>query len=202
MTIAVFLDRDGTLNEEVGYIKNVDDLHLISGAAKAVSKLNDANILTILTTNQSGPARGYYEESHVHALNKRLVELLKQESGAWLDAIYYSPYHPQGVVPEFTKDSDCRKPGTGMIRQATEKFPEIDLVNSYVLGDKATDVEFAVNAGCKGILLRTGYGEDVLKGQYQELNVKPYLICRDIVEAVERILADHAKLMAEQGGHV
>lgn len=190
MSIAVFLDRDGTLNEEVGYIREVRNLQLISGAARAVSRLNDANIYAILTTNQSGPARGYYEESHVHALHQRLEALLKEEGGAWLDAVYYCPHHPRGSVEVFTKTCDCRKPAPGMIQQALQAFPDIDLKNSYVLGDKATDVEFAVNAGCKGILLRTGYGEEVLKGTYQELTVKPYLICRDIVEAVDRILGE------------
>jgi D-glycero-D-manno-heptose 1,7-bisphosphate phosphatase len=193
MTIAVFLDRDGTLNEEIGYIADVNDMSLISGAARAISKLNDANIYAILTTNQSGPARGYYDEAHVHALNNRLIQLLKEESGAWLDALYYCPHLPDGTVEAYTQACNCRKPQMGMITQAVTKFPDIDLKNSYVLGDKATDVEFAVTAGCKGILVRTGYGEDVLRGAYQELNVKPYLVCRDIVEAVDRILGEQAK---------
>lgn len=192
MTIAVFLDRDGTLNEEVGYIDDLSKMQLISGAAQAVCRLNDANILAVLTTNQSGPARGYYQEDHVLALNNRLVQLLKEETGAWLDAVYYCPHHPEGVVPQYTQVCRCRKPAPGMIEQAVKDFPGIDLARSYVLGDKATDIEFAVNAGCKGILLRTGYGESVLRGQYQELNVKPYLVCRDIVEAVDRILGEVA----------
>ncbi len=193
MTIAVFLDRDGTLNEEVGYIRDVNDLHLISGAAEAICKLNDNNIYAILTTNQSGPARGYYDEAHVNKLNDRLVELLKEKTGAWLDAVYYCPHLPDGDVPEYSKDCDCRKPNTGMIQQALKDFPDINLEHSYVLGDKATDIEFAVNAGCKGILLRTGYGEEVLKGNYQELKTKPYLVCRDIGEAINRILGDFAR---------
>ncbi len=190
MTIAVFLDRDGTINEEIGYIRNVDDLRLISGAAKAISRLNDANILVILTTNQSGPARGYYDETHVQALNQRLLDLLKQEGNAWLDASFYCPHLPDGSVEPYNIDCDCRKPGTAMIKQALKQFPDIDLKSSYILGDKATDVEFAANAGCKGILLRTGYGERVLLGTYQELKHQPYMVCRDIVEAVDRILGE------------
>lgn len=191
MAIAVFLDRDGTLNEEVGYIKDVREMRLISGAAEAVSRLNDANIYTILTTNQSGPARGYYDEAHVYALNETLVGLLKEETGAWLDAVFYCPHLPDGIVEAYAMPCECRKPATGMIQQALAMFPSIDLENSYVLGDKATDIEFAVNAGCKGILLRTGYGESVLTGEYQQLTVKPHLVCRDIVEAVDRILREN-----------
>ncbi len=190
MSIAVFLDRDGTLNEEVGYISNLEELKLIPGAAEAISKLNDAKIYAILTTNQSGPARGYYDEAHVQDLNNRLITLLKAESGAWLDAVYYCPHLPDGVNTDYAQDCSCRKPEPGMIQEALKNFPDIVLEKSYVIGDKATDIEFAVNSGCKGILLRTGYGEKVLQGDYQELNVRPHLICRDIVEAVNRILTE------------
>jgi D-glycero-D-manno-heptose 1,7-bisphosphate phosphatase len=190
MTIAVFLDRDGTLNEEIGYITELDKLRLISGAARSVCKLNDANMYTILTTNQSGAARGFYNETHIKRLNNRLVELLRTEAGAWLDAIYYCPHYPEGSVEPYSIVCECRKPNIGMIEQALKQFPTLDLKHSYVVGDKATDIEFAINAGCKGILLRTGYGEDVLKGNYQSLTVQPHLVCRDIVEAVDRILAE------------
>ena len=111
MTIAVFLDRDGTLNQERGYLRDIEELVLISGAAKAVRRLNDTGILAILTTNQSGPARGYYDEAHIKALHDRLERLLAEEAGAKLDAIYYSPFLPNGSVPEYTQDSPCRKPG-------------------------------------------------------------------------------------------
>jgi len=194
MTIAVFLDRDGTLNEEVGYIRQVEDLHLIAGAAQAIARLNTHHIYAILTTNQSGPARGYYDEAHVNALNARLEALLKAEGNAWLDAVFYSPYLPDGSVPEYTRESHCRKPNTGMIEAAVKQFPDIDLAQSYVIGDKATDVEFGVNAGCKSILLRTGYGERVISGDYQTLSHNPYWVCRDISEAVDRILQE------QQGG--
>jgi D-glycero-D-manno-heptose 1,7-bisphosphate phosphatase len=190
MTIAVFLDRDGTLNEEIGYIRDVADLRLISGAARAVTKLNDANIYAILASNQSGPARGYYDETHVQALHHQLANLLRDESGAWLDAVFYSPYLPEGSVPQYAQASRCRKPDIGMIEQALAQFTDIDLARSYVIGDKATDIVFAKNAGCKGILVRTGYGEDVLQGRYQELEHSPYWICRDVGDAVNRILQE------------
>jgi D-glycero-D-manno-heptose 1,7-bisphosphate phosphatase len=190
MTIAVFLDRDGTLNQERGYLRNIEELVLIPGAAQAVRKLNDLGILAILTTNQSGPARGYYGEDHVLALHHRLEKLLFDEAGAKLDAIYYSPYLPlpEGTVPDYTKDSPCRKPGIGMVQSALAAFPSIDLAQSYILGDKATDVEFAYNAGCSGVLLKTGYGEAVLAGTYQSLKQPPHFVCDSIVDAVEMII--------------
>ncbi len=184
MTQAIFLDRDGTLNIEAGYIREVEKLNLISGAAKAVRQLNNQGILAILTTNQSGPARGFYDEAHVHALHHRLETLLWDEAEAKLDAIYYCPYHERAKVERYLQDHPDRKPGIGMIQQACEKFPNIDLSQSYVFGDKATDVEMAVNAGCKSVLLKTGYGQRVLEGKYQVLNHQPSYVFDTISDAV------------------
>ena len=189
MRRAVFLDRDGTLNVEKGYIRDVADIELYPGAAQAVRLLNDAGILAILVTNQTGAARGYYTIEHVHALNSRVAELLMQQAGSRLDGLYYCPHYKDGTVPEFTKDCDCRKPAPGMILQARRDLPDIDLAQSFVIGDKATDITFARNAGCRGILLRTGYGEQVLAGEYQNLEVQPEKVCTDIVEAVAYILS-------------
>ena len=189
MLRAVFLDRDGTLNVEKGYISDVDAIELYPGAAAAVRRLNDAGIPAILVTNQTGAARGYYTIEHVHALNRRVSELLMQEAGARLDAVYFCPHYKDGIIPEFTKNCDCRKPAPGMILQAAQDFPDIDLATSFVVGDKATDITFARNAGCRGILVRTGYGEQVLAGEYQNLEVQPEKVCADIIEAVAYILA-------------
>lgn len=189
MTIAVFLDRDGTLNEEMGYIRNVADLRLMPGVAQAVKQLNNAGILAILTTNQTGPARGFYDEAHVQALNHRVVELLHDEADAHLDAVYYCPHLEKGCVPDYAIACDCRKPAIGMVQQALQAFPEIDLSQSYIIGDKASDVAFAANAGCKGILVKTGYGQRVLDGKYQVLSVEPTWVCEDLSEAAQRILA-------------
>jgi D-glycero-D-manno-heptose 1,7-bisphosphate phosphatase len=189
MLRAVFLDRDGTLNVEKGYIRDVEALELYPGAAQAVRRLNDAGSLAILVTNQTGAARGYYTIEHVHALNRRVADLLMQEAGAKLDAVYFCPHYKDGTVPEFAKDCGCRKPAPGMILQAAQDFPDIDLTASFVVGDKATDITFARNAGCRGILVRTGYGEQVLAGEYQNLEVQPEKVCPDIVEAVAYILS-------------
>src|SRR5947209_754446 len=110
----VFLDRDGTLNEEVGYIKELSNLVLIEGAAEAIRRLNDAGVAAILVTNQSGAARGYYPEQHIKDLNARLVNLLEAQ-GAHLDAVYYCPHLPEGTVQPYAGECDCRKPSAGMV---------------------------------------------------------------------------------------
>ena len=186
---AVFLDRDGVLNVEAGYIHNVEDLHLISGVAKAVRQLNDLNIFTCLVSNQSGPARGYYGVDHVEALHRQLCQLLDKEGSAYLDALYYCPYlssHAGGTNPEFTRWSSWRKPNTGMLVAAAWEH-DLDLRQSFMVGDKATDVDLAHNAGVKGILVRTGYGKEVIAGSYQH-RAKPDFTADSLVEAVEWII--------------
>lgn len=184
----VFLDRDGTLNEEVGYIRNLDDLHLIAGAADAVLKLNKSQVAAVLITNQTGAARGYYSEDHIRNLNSRLVDLLSA-SGAHLDALYYCPHLPEATVAQYALACGCRKPEAGLVEQAFGDHPSLDRARAYVVGDKATDVELAQNCGAKGVLVTTGYGARVQSGEYQ-WPVKPDFECASIVEAVTWILAD------------
>jgi D-glycero-D-manno-heptose 1,7-bisphosphate phosphatase len=191
MKKAVFFDRDGTINEEAGYIRDLNNLKLISGAAEAIEKLRKSGFLAILITNQSGPARGYYSEDWVKKLNDRVQELLN-ENGTKLDSMYYCPHLPDGTVPEYTKECDCRKPNTRLFLNAKNDF-DIDLKNSFMLGDKATDVEAGHNAGCKSILLKTGYGEQVLSGTYQSVPDADY-IADDIVDAAEWILKNSNNL--------
>ena len=187
---AVFLDRDGTINVEAGYIKDLADLKLMPGAAGAIRRLNELGIPAILATNQSGPARGYYPETWVHALNDRVQALLAAE-GARLDDMFYCPHLPDGVVPEYTLDCSCRKPETGMLTDAAEKHG-LDLGLSYMIGDKATDVEVGQRAGCRTVLLRSGYGEQVIAGDYQ-WRVTPDFVADTIVEAIAWVEADLAE---------
>jgi D-glycero-D-manno-heptose 1,7-bisphosphate phosphatase len=182
----VFLDRDGTLNVEAGYIRQLENLVLIDGAAQAVKRLNDAGVAAILITNQTGAARGYYPEQHILDLNARLVRLL-QEHGAHLDDVYYCPHLEEGSVPDYSFACDCRKPAPGLTVKAYAEHPELDRSRAFVVGDKATDVELAHNCGAIGVLVSTGYGEAVLKGEYQ-WPVKPDFQAASIVEAVDWIL--------------
>jgi D-glycero-D-manno-heptose 1,7-bisphosphate phosphatase len=187
---AVFLDRDGVLNQEAGYIHRLEDLVLMPGAAAAVRSLNDHHIFCCLVSNQAGAARGYYSLDHIEALNTRLQALLKQEADAHLDALYYcgSLSLPEGGVnPDLTYSSTWRKPNTGMLVAAAWQH-DLDLRRSFMVGDKATDIDLARNAGCKGILVSSGYGEQVLAGNYQHA-VQPEYIAAALSAAVTWILA-------------
>lgn len=186
---AVFLDRDGTINVEAGYIRDLANMHLMPGAAAAIRRLNELGVPAILATNQSGPARGYYDEAWVHTLNGRVCELLEAE-GARLDDVFYCPHHPEGTVPAFTQACRCRKPETGMLDDAAAKHG-LDLAASYMIGDKATDVEVGQRAGCRTVLLRSGYGEQVIAGEYQ-WQVAADFVADTIVEAIDWVVADMA----------
>jgi D-glycero-D-manno-heptose 1,7-bisphosphate phosphatase len=186
---AVFLDRDGVLNQEIGYIHQVEDLHLIVGVAQAVRRLNDQRIFCCLVSNQSGAARGYYPISHVATLHDRLRYLLQEEAGTWLDALYYCPYlsSPEGGTdPTYSRWSTWRKPNTGMLVAAAWEH-NLDLSRILVMGDKATDVDMAHNAGCMGILVQTGYGDRVLRGNYQHHTQADY-VANNLAAAVDWIL--------------
>ncbi|MCA9800429.1 MAG: HAD family hydrolase [Cyanobacteria bacterium HKST-UBA02] len=184
----VFLDRDGTLNVEAGYIRDLENLRLIDGAAEAVKRLNKSGVAAVLVTNQSGAARAYYGEDHILALNERLQKLLDQE-GAHLDSVYYCPHLPDGVVEEYTRVCRCRKPATGLVELAYEEHQDLDRERAFVVGDKATDVELARNCGARGILVETGYGQQVIAGEYQ-WQVEPDYQAASIVDAVNWILSE------------
>src|SRR5262249_5967392 len=133
----------------------------------------------------------YYPEQHIRDLNQRLSDLLTAE-GARLDAAYYCPHLAGGQVEELSFDCGCRKPAPGLVEKALQEHPELDRQRAYVVGDKATDVELARNCDMKGILVVTGYGQQVLDGSYQ-WPVKPDFTARDIVEAIDWILSDLQK---------
>ncbi|MNS24360.1 D-glycero-beta-D-manno-heptose-1,7-bisphosphate 7-phosphatase [compost metagenome] len=193
---AVFLDRDGTINVEAGYIHDLANMHLMPGAAAAIKRLNDMGVPAILATNQSGPARGYYPETWVLTLNGHVASLLEAE-GARLDDMFYCPHLPDGTVPEYTMDCRCRKPETGMLEDAAAKHG-LDLGVSYMIGDKATDVEVGQRAGCRTVLLRSGYGERVISGEYQ-WQVEPDFVADTLVDAIDWVVADLAARPAARG---
>jgi len=151
---AVFLDRDGTINEDKGYIGNPDDIVLIAGAAEAIKKLNERHIPVIVITNQSGLARGFYREADLERVNKRLEALLK-EKGAHIDGLYYCPHHPDDKC-------ECRKPQTELIMDAARDH-ETDLARSVMVGDKYSDMELGRRAGMTDVLVLTGYGTVALE---------------------------------------
>jgi D-glycero-D-manno-heptose 1,7-bisphosphate phosphatase len=186
---AVFLDRDGTLIHEAEYLKDTKDLRIFKGTAKAVKKLNDNNIPAIMVSNQSGVARGYFDENNVRTLNNYLNELLGAEN-AQLDGFYYCPHHKKGTVEKYAIDCDCRKPKTGMIDQALKDFSNIDLKQSYVVGDKPLDILLANKLWLQKCACKNGYGAKAIEGKYEDEFVKPDYIAEDIEDAINWILQD------------
>ncbi len=154
---AVFLDRDGVLIEDDDYVGTVDRVRIIPGAAAAVRRLNDAGFPVVVVTNQAGVARGYYPESNVEVVHAHLSEVLLAEAGARIDHYDYSPYHPSEGQGEYRKESDCRKPHPGMLVRSAAKLG-LDLARSWMVGDKLSDLQAGAAAGCRTILVRTGYG--------------------------------------------
>ena len=176
---AVFLDRDGTLIEEVGYLSHIEELMLLPRAGEAIRLLNHHQLKTLVVTNQSGVARGYFPESFVHLIHRKMQDLLTME-GAHLDGIYYCPHHPD-------EKCECRKPGTGLVKKAVEDL-DLDCSKSYMVGDRGIDIELAHRVGAKGILVLTGYG----MGEWDEFGkggeAMPHHVAPDLYEAVQWIL--------------
>lgn len=183
---AVFLDRDGTVNEQMGYINHLSRFHLLAGAARAVRLLNEQRYLVIVVSNQSGVARGYFPLGLVHEVHARMAELLGAD-GASVDRVYFCPHHPEGSVAEFRTRCDCRKPRTGLMEQARKDF-EIDMGRSWVIGDRYSDIEFADRAGLPGILVKTGYGRGELDHVIPNRPLRPVRAAEDLLDAVTWIL--------------
>jgi D-glycero-D-manno-heptose 1,7-bisphosphate phosphatase len=152
----IILDRDGTLIEEVGYLDRLDAVRFFPYSIDAVRLLNRAGFAVIVATNQAGVARGYFDEAFVHETHRCIASRLGA-SGARIDRFYYCPHHPDGEVASYRQDCDCRKPAAGMLRQAAADH-QFDLTRSFVIGDRAGDIDAAAAAGATGILVRTGYG--------------------------------------------
>lgn len=188
---AVFLDRDGTINEEVKYLGSPHQLRIIPGAAEAIARLNQVGIPVIVVTNQSGIARGYYTEDDVQDVHNYMDKLLA-DHGAHVNAYYYCPHHPDAIVKKFAVDCECRKPRTGMLSAAAAQ-ENVSLSQAYVVGDKRSDLRAAVNAGARGILVRTGYGAKTEEELLREAEATGAALVTNIVDdlaaAVEQILS-------------
>jgi D-glycero-D-manno-heptose 1,7-bisphosphate phosphatase len=153
---AVFLDRDGTLIEEAGYLDSLDRVKVFSFSVDAVRLLNRAGFAVILATNQSGIARGFFDEAMVDAVHRFLADALAK-GGARIDGYYYCPHHPDGSVAAYARACDCRKPGPGLLQRAAADHG-LDLRQSFVVGDRAHDVDAGASVGARSVLVRTGYG--------------------------------------------
>ena len=188
---AVFLDRDGTINEEVGYLDSLDKLKIIPSAYEAIRLINESGMKGVVISNQAGVARGFFTEDFVKITHEHLQTALRQK-GASIDNFYYCPHHPTEGIEPYRKDCNCRKPAPGMLLRAAQDL-NIDLTRSYLVGDRFRDMEAAKKVGVKGVLVKTGYGQDLLQddGQNEATEEgKPDFIAADILEAVRWILKE------------
>ena len=174
---AIFLDRDGTINKYVGFLRNIDDFELIEGVAEAIKLINQSGYLAIVVTNQPVIARGEVTWEELNEIHKKMATLLGKE-GAYVDGIYICPHHPdkgfEGERPEYKIDCDCRKPKPGLLFQAAKDF-NIDLSESYMIGDSLRDVKAGENAGIKKSIK---VEENETNGL---LNVLNHLLCKSII---------------------
>lgn len=185
MNKAIFLDRDGTLNEDPGYLGNPEQVILLPTVGEALNILkNQLNFLLIVVSNQSGVARGLITEEDVKKVNSRINELLS-EYHVKIDEFFYCPTHPDFNSIDECK---CRKPSPKMIIDASEKF-NIDLKLSYLIGDNISDIESAINAGCKSILVKSGYGMETIS-MLQKKNKFPSFVAENLMDAVNFIIND------------
>ena len=183
---AIFLDRDGVINKEVGNLKNIEDFILIPGVARSIKKVNHTNFYTVLITNQPVVAKGFCTLKELLLIHKKMEAELSK-AGAKLDGIYFCPHHPDkgfsGENKKYKINCVCRKPKLGMIRQAVRNL-NIDLKKSFMIGDSTIDCQMSVRAGIKFIGVKTGYG---LKDKQYSFKFKP-LIVKDVNHAINKIL--------------
>lgn len=183
---AVFIDRDGTLTEEVGYVNHPGRLRLLPGSAEAIRRLNGAGVKAVLVTNQSGIARGYFSEEVLHAVNEVLLSQLKAE-GAHLDGLYMCPHHPRDGDPPYRAACDCRKPAPGLLLRAARDLG-LDLGRSWIVGDKISDVLTGQRAGVRSILVLTGYGLGEWEYRRSRMPRAPDHVAEDLLAAVGWVL--------------
>jgi len=166
MKPAVFIDRDGTINEQRGYVNHISRFVLLPGVGEAISLLNKNNHLVVVTSNQSGVAQGYFPVELVHETHELMKKELAKDN-AYLNGVYFCPHHPHGIVSEYKKECRCRK---------------------YVIGDRWLDIDFAHNANLPGILVLTGYGRGDLEYIVPHKRLKPTFVADDLLRAVTWIL--------------
>jgi D-glycero-D-manno-heptose 1,7-bisphosphate phosphatase len=182
MERAIFLDRDGTIIEDPGYLDSCDKVRFLPKVSEAIKRLNESGFKVIVITNQSGVARGYFTEETLKEINRYICQLLA-EQGASIDRVYYCPHHIEGIIEAYRKECYCRKPNPGMVEKATRDF-DIDLRKSFVIGDKSIDVETGYRTGCRTILLASQESPD----KQGEMAVLPDHVAPNLYEAVKWLL--------------
>ena len=183
---AVFLDRDGTINEDVGYISDPAEFELIPGAVAAMNRLRAAGFRLPLVTNQAGVGRGLMSEGQLNRVLVAFQDLLRRE-GTSVDGVYYCPHDPKEGIGAYKTACDCRKPGHGMLTRAARDLG-IDLTRSYMIGDHWTDAEAGLRAGCRVVLLRTGHGPQEIEKLNQAQSSRLDYIADDLSAAADWVL--------------
>lgn len=183
---AIFMDRDGTICEEVGYVNHLSRSRLLPNSLEAIRLVNRAGFLAIVVTNQSGVARGLFGEDLVQAVHRQLAGRL-EAAGSRLDAIYYCPHHPREGSPPFRQECDCRKPKPGLLLRAAREHG-IDLDRSYMVGDSLADLEAGRAAGVGVVHVLTGYGRGLDEHQPERITARPLHTAEDLLGAVRWIL--------------
>ena len=183
---AVFLDRDGTINEQMGYINHISRFVLLPGVGEAIRRLNEHDMPVVVVTNQSGLARGYFPAGLLDEVHEKMERELAV-AGAHIDGLYVCPHHPEAKEEQYRKTCTCRKPKIGLLEQAAEDL-NLDLAASFMVGDRWSDLKCGVRAGATSILVLTGYG----RGDYQYIgpgrDVQPAMVASDLKAAVDWIL--------------
>lgn len=190
MERVIFLDRDGTLNEEVNYLHRKEDLRILEGVPEAIHMLREHGYRIVVVTNQAGVARGYYTEADVDSLHAYMNELLEKQS-AGIDHFFYCPHHPEHGIGKYKTVCHCRKPAVGMFEMA-EQYYQVDKAHSWMIGDKLIDVQAGIHYGVRTVLVGTGYGADEHKRQLElagEKGVLPYdFYAETLIDAARAIL--------------
>jgi D-glycero-D-manno-heptose 1,7-bisphosphate phosphatase len=191
---AVFLDRDGTLIEEADYLARLEDLAWFPWAIEAVRLLNRAGFVVCVVTNQGGVGLGHFTESFVGEVHEVMTKTL-DASGARVDGWFYCPHHPRALIDALRVACECRKPQPGLVHQAQQEF-DLDLRRSFVVGDRATDLELATATGARGVLVRTGHGETELAAHGTLVRAAAH-VAPDLMEATAWILRQSRALEAD-----
>ncbi|HXQ70344.1 MAG TPA: HAD family hydrolase [Pyrinomonadaceae bacterium] len=190
---ALFMDRDGTVSEEVGYVNHPSRFRVFPYSAEAIKLLNDNGWLAIIVTNQAGVARGYFAEDVIIQIHEQLRRDLDNAS-AKLDAIYYCAHHPSVGEPPYRLDCDCRKPKTGLIDRAASDF-EINLERSWMVGDRYSDIELAMKAGLHSAFVLSGYGRGEWEYQRGSWKLEPEVVADTLLD-VARIIIERDRARA------
>jgi len=184
MRPAAFIDRDGTIIEEAGYLDRFELIAPFPWSARAMRRLKGAGYALVVVTNQAGVARGYFDEAFVREAHGRLDAMLRAD-GVDVDGYYYCPHHPEGTIARYRQVCDCRKPAPGLVRAAARDL-DLDLPRSFVIGDKWLDVALAQNVGATGVLVRTGYGRGIETAPPE--GVSADIVVDTLLEAAEWIV--------------